>query len=70
MIELHLQIANHQGRMKATMIGPTTGFNCENDPVDTLFEFPKSDIKLKAFVLSGFGVPVEKSAHYLDIWRA
>ena len=27
----------------------------------------KSDIKLEAFVVSGFGVPVEQCAHYQDI---
>ena len=52
------------------MIGAVSGFNRNGDPVDTLFKAPKIDIELKAFVLSGFGVPVEKSAHYLDIWRA
>jgi hypothetical protein len=52
------------------MIGAITCFDCNNDPVDRFLKAPKIDIKLKAFVVSGFGAPVEKSAHYLDIWRA
>jgi hypothetical protein len=58
-IELHFQIANREGGMETAMISPITGFNCDNDPVDTLFESPKSDIELKALVFSWFGVPVK-----------
>lgn len=63
MIELHLQIADYEGGMKTAMIGAVPRFNCNNDPVDTLLKAPKGDIKLKAFVVSWFGVPVEQSAH-------
>jgi len=63
-IELHFQIANHEGGMKATVVGAVARFNCYNDPVDTLLKAPKSDIKLKAFVFSGLGVPVENCAHF------
>jgi hypothetical protein len=40
-IKFHLQIANHEGRMKATMIGAVTCFNRNNDPVNALLEAPK-----------------------------
>jgi hypothetical protein len=53
-IKLHLQIANHAGGMKATVIGAVARFNRYNDPVDAFLKAPKSDIKLKAFVFSGF----------------
>jgi hypothetical protein len=53
-IKLHLQIANHQGGIKAAMIGAVARFDCNNDPVDTLLKAPKSDVKLKAFVFSAF----------------
>jgi hypothetical protein len=40
--------------MKATVIGAVARFNRYNDPVDAFLKAPKSDMKLKAFVFSGF----------------
>jgi hypothetical protein len=53
-IELHLQIANDKFKIETGVIRPVTCFNRHDQPVDGLRKSPEGDIKLEAFVFSGF----------------
>jgi hypothetical protein len=70
-IELHFQIANHEGGRETAMIGAITCFDCNNDPVDRLLAAPKDRHQTQSicafWVLSASGIKCSLIRHLAGV---